>query len=432
MAGYKEGKLIVPGGYDMKKLEVDGENYFGLMVEMNIYEDLTSNVMTGDVTFADAYNLLTNKPFKEGTIVEMEAKDLKGTSHPESGSIKIKMEVVKVINRKTVKQDVQIYTLILASGGWSSNLMKRVSKSFPQKKYSEMAQEVFDDYLSVDKGISDGFDGKSLDAEESEGMYNVVIPNWTPLRTINWLAARSRKKDACNFLFWEDLEGFNFKPVDKLMEEDAVATYYHQTQNTEDNSNTYFNVEEVNFRDTDDVLFHALSGMFGNVMVEVDMTKKLITHYSDEVKDGGHYKKEDVFKYSDNFGKIKHADTDDGKPFIEDDSIFTESAKRMLIPKHTYGHDDMEHYEHEKWVRERISQRVSLDYMGLHVWAMGSFKRKVGDKVEFMYNSPEARQGGEPKKDKKVSGNYLVKAIRRKFDQTQFVMAMDLIKDNEL
>lgn len=429
MAGYKGNKLLVPGGYDMKKLEIDGENYFGLMVEMNIYESITTNIMTGDVTLADAYNLLTEVPFKEGSIVEMEAKDLEETNHPEAGTIKIKMEVVKVINRKTLKQDLQTYTLVLASGGWSSNLMARVSRSFPQKKYSEVVQEIFDEDLKVSESMGGGLDGKSLEKDDTEGMYNIVIPNWSPLTAINWLASRSIKGKACNFMFWEDLNGFNFKAIDTLMKEDPVAEYYHQTQNTDDDSGTYFNIEEFNFRDTDDILFHAMSGFCGTDLIEVDFTKKLITHFHDEVKSGGHYETDAANSYQEVFGGTKHADSN-GKPLVEGiDEKFKSTAKRTLLGKHTYAHNDMEHYEQEKWFRDRFSQRASLDYMGLHVWAMGSFTRKVGEKIEFMFNSPKT---GDPEKDKKASGNYLVKSIRRKFDQTQYVMAMDIIKDNEL
>lgn len=426
MAGYKGNKLIVPGGYDMKKLTVDGESIFGLMVELNLYEDIGTNIMTGDITFADSYNLLSNKPFKEGSIVEIEAKDMKGTEHPESGSIKVKMEVVKIINRKTVKQDSQIYTLVLASGGWSSNVMNRVSKSFNQEKYSDMAQTIFDDYLKVGDAIGDGLDGGSLETDDSDGMYNVVIPNWKPLTALNWLAARSKKGKACNFLFWQDIDGYNFRAVDSLMKEDPVAKYYHQTQNTSDEQNTYFNIEEINFKDTGDVLFHAMGGMFGNHLIEIDFTRKIMTDYSSEGKSGGMIEQEDEFTYEDSFGSIEHADSN-GTPLFEESSKFSKASRRTLLGKHSYAHDDMEDYKQDEWFRERISQRASLDYSGLHMWAMGSFSRKVGQKIELMYHSPET---GPDKADVRVAKNYLIKAIRRKFDQTQFVMAIDLIKDD--
>lgn len=426
---------VIPGAYAMTKLKVGSEDVYGLMLEMNVYEDLASNIVTADVTLSEAYNLLSNKDFKEGDIVEMEATNLKDdTSNPEAGKLKYKFEIVKIINRKTLKQDLQIYTLVLASGGWSSNVKTRISKSFKQKKYSEMVQTIFDEELKVKEGMGGSLKGKSLEKEDTDGMFNVIIPNWKPLTAINWLAARAIKEKACNFLFWEDHEKFHFKPIDKLMKEGPVAKYYHQTQNVSENSGStttsYYNAEEVNFKDTADVLFYGMAGMLGNRMMEIDFTKKLVTHFSDEAKTGGHIEQDKAFDYDKSFGSVKHADQK-GKPFVDFASDFKEGSRFTMLPKHTYAHEDMEHFEQEKWFRERISQHASLDYFHLHIWVTGSFKRKVGEKIEFMYHSPEKQQG-EPKKDKKVSGNYLIKSIRRKFDQTQYVMAMDIIKDNKL
>lgn len=434
MAGYNSGFLSVPGGYDMKKLTVDGEGVFGLMIELNIYEDLSSNVMTGDLTLGDSFNLLSNTPFKEGSIIEIEAKNMSGDNkHPEAGTFKHKFEVIKIINRKTVKQGVQVYSLIFASGGWSSNCKTRVSRSFKQKKYSEIAQEIFDKDFKQAEGISGSLKSKSLTAEKSDGMFNIVIPNWKPLTIFNWLASRSKKSKACNYLFWEDSESFHFESVDKLMKEGPVAKYYHQTMNTSLSSGPYesgyYNVEEIKFRDTGDVIFYGMGGVFGNHLMEIDVTKKILIDYSDEGKSGGHIEQEKGFDYDSSFGAIKHADGS-GSPLIDSASGFKE-ARRTLLAKHTYAHNDMEDYKQDEWFTERISQRGSLDYFSVYIWAMGSFKRKVGEKIEFMYASVEPSQSTS-KKDKKVSGNYLIKAIRRKFNQTQYVMAMDIIKDNSL
>jgi hypothetical protein len=434
MAGFIDNSLYIPGAYKTNTCKVGDENVQGIMLEFNTYESLTSNVITADITLADTFNLLSNIPIKEGTIVEFEAGNIDGdTNVPETGSIKHKFEVVKIINHKTIKQDLQVYTLILASSGWSNNIKQRISKSFKQKKYSEIVQEVFSKYFDPSKGLDGSLDSKSIDVEETEGMYNIVVPYWKPLTLFNWLAARSIKGKACNFLFWEDLDQFNFKSIDKLMSAGPVATYYQQTQNiaARDKTSAYFNIEEVNFRDTADILFYGMTGIFGNRMIEVDYHEKIITDFSSKGKSGGCVELSDEFDYQSSFGSIKHADS--GNPLVSGgiSGAFKSDSRYTVVPKHLNIYNNMKEYDQKKWLRERISQRASLDYFGLDAWAIGSFVRKVGDKITFDYHSPEVQEG-DPKEDTRFAKNYLVKAIRRKFNQTNYMMVMDLIKDNTL
>ena len=192
----------------------------------------------------------------------------------------------------------------------------------------------------------------------------------------------------------------------------------------------YFNAETVNFIDTMDILMYGINGMLGNRLLEVDFTKKLITDFTKDGEEGGCYQKDEPFSYASSFGKTKHADSS-GKPLVDGgiSEAFEANSKLSVMPKHSWLYNTTEHFEQEKWFRERFSQRAALDYFLVNIWCIGSFQRKVGEKITFMYHSPES---GEATPDKKVSGDYLVRAIRRKFDQTKYTMVLELAKDNSL
>jgi hypothetical protein len=173
-----------------------------------------------------------------------------------------------------------------------------------------------------------------------------------------------------------------------------------------------------------------MNGMLGNRMLEVDFTKKLITDFTKDGEEGGSYKKDEPFSYASSFGKLNHADGG-GKPLVDGkmSKEFEANSRLTVMPKHSWLYNTTEHFEQEKWFRERFSQRAAIDYFLVNIWCIGSFKRKVGEKITFQYHSPESC---EATPDKKVSGDYLVRSIRRKFDQTKYSMVLELVKDNSL
>ena len=125
-----------------------------------------------------------------------------------------------------VKQNQQVYTLKLSSVGWSNNTRTRISRGYKKKKYSDIVKEIFDDKLTIGTiHDTDYTSQKTLDIEETQGTYDVVIPRWKPFRCFDWLASRAKKNNACNFVFFESLQNFHFRSIESLLQDEAQFTY---------------------------------------------------------------------------------------------------------------------------------------------------------------------------------------------------------------
>ena len=101
-----------------------------------------------------------------------------------------------------------------------------------------MVTTIYNDYLKIDYGTYEN--QKPLQTDKTLHNHRFIIPYWSPLSAINWLAARGvslDNRDNCNFVFYEDLRGFQFRSFSNLAIASAkpVAQYeYYPTNRTSD------------------------------------------------------------------------------------------------------------------------------------------------------------------------------------------------------
>jgi len=104
------------------------------------------------------------------------------------------------------------------------------------------------------------------------------------------------------------------------------------------------------------------------------------------------------------------------------------NARLMVINKHFKQWDETTDFEYDRWLRQRIAQKQIIKYLKIRVWAVGNFTRKVGDIITFNIPSPEAYNSSD-KDDPRLKGDYLITALRHKFDNNKHIIVMELIKD---
>ncbi len=81
-----------------------------------------------------------------------------------------------------------------------------------QGTYAKVVGKILTDYLKVSENNLGGF------YEETVGVRDIVIPNLKPLDAIDWCAKRSvDKKQSPNYMFFQNLTGFNFVSLSKLL-----------------------------------------------------------------------------------------------------------------------------------------------------------------------------------------------------------------------
>ena len=445
-----------PGIYHLKTLRLNskysqhgGLDLSLLMVEFNYYEDLFANNVTGELVITDSFNLIANLPIVEGDTITFRATI--NSSDPnaikvdeingEPGHLDIELEIIKIRDRTTFKKDTQIYTLVLASNGWSDNTSQRISKGYTFSTYSDIVEDVFTNSF-LQGGIQKSLPDKGIDVEPSEGSYDIIIPNWSPLKTINWCASRAVKKDAVNYLFYENSESFNFKPISFLLEQDPIGSHYLTLSNYKDSNSPekiYLNFHTIEYGNSTDFVTNASNGVFGSRMVEYDIYKKQATEYSNSSSSGApNYIFKEGFNYLTNYRKITHCDSNmlNSEPLIQgetNDLFNTNPGTPRLYNVATQNNQSprVESFDHAKWMMQRISHIDASRFIKLIATGFGIFNRKIGDIIEFSPPSSQTRiDPTSGRADTRLAGNYLISALKRRFTPEGHTMVLELIKDD--
>ena len=253
---YSIAELVLTSPTRTKKLgagsQVDlADNW----MEINFYEDIYSPIVKGDITIIDAVGLIESFPIlgEETLNVVMSSAGAKPTptnvnlhgadiDPSEFPAINIgKFRVYKVDSPQKVTDNTQTIKMYFVSDTHITNMMIRVQKAYPTAELKSQAalQAATDKAYTVAAIVQDVYydcfvsktsnkrpvhhepTKKTLLVEPTKGEVQCTIPNWTPFKTMTFLAGRAlsanSKSNGSNFVFYETLKGFRFVSIETLM-----------------------------------------------------------------------------------------------------------------------------------------------------------------------------------------------------------------------
>tara|TARA_Y100000310_G_C20691391_1_gene822499 strand:+ start:596 stop:2512 length:1917 start_codon:yes stop_codon:yes gene_type:complete len=220
--------------------------------ELNFYEDIYSPSISGDITINDAVGLMENVPIVGEEFLEISMSTAGATpsaiSSPADTTINVKdlpklihnrFRVYKIDAPQKISENFRSIKLYFVSDIQYSNMMTRVQKNYPTAELTDLAQPenplndktytiadmvrdiFYDCFIGKKKPANHRPTHKNLLVEPTKGPYNASIPNWTPFKSINFLAKRAisvnQISQGANFVFYETLKGFRFVSIETLM-----------------------------------------------------------------------------------------------------------------------------------------------------------------------------------------------------------------------
>jgi len=219
--------------------------------ELNLYEDIYSPVVSGDITITDTVGLIESFPIIGEEILDLSfsTEGVAPPSIPVSGgpTNPTPSEAPKnIINRfRVYKLDPPIQVtdtsrtikLYFVTDSQFTNLLSKVRKTYPtsenikftrtvsnDKTYTlaDIARDIFYDFFIKDKKpLRQPTTRKPFLVEPTRYKAEIVIPNWNPFKAISFLASKavSANHDAkgANFVFYQTLQGFRFVSIETLM-----------------------------------------------------------------------------------------------------------------------------------------------------------------------------------------------------------------------
>lgn len=448
--------MKLPGNYQIKTLQLRSDigykivDLIPLYTEINIFESIYSSCVTGYITISDALNIISGSenalPIMGNEIIYMELElpayfyeESEGKwSKPIDNFVNFIGRITDIKNRSLDSSErTQSYELHFSSDELVIDRNYKISKSYKNKSIWEMAKNIFDELKPVCTTLY----------EKTLYNYSFIIPNWHPIKAINWLASRSisAEYNTSSYFFFQtfysdgetDTESQNFHldykdklwqkywfvSLDYLLKWEPRKTIFfvpsNQMKPNINNPKSYMmfsNALNYKIVHSFDILESNYFGLFNSKVISHDITKKQW--------------KENKYSYDDSFSNFNHTNKDktgklfDGVVNYENQrfSDYTDSL-HIYIPTGSYEAPN----RLNNIISENMSRIQSLNFFKLQIIIPGDGLIESGDIINFKYPSPE--EDGQNKYDRFYDGNYLVTAIRHKFS-TDYSMTLECSKES--
>tara|TARA_B100001564_G_scaffold177603_1_gene149300 strand:- start:40 stop:1281 length:1242 start_codon:yes stop_codon:yes gene_type:complete len=229
---------------------------------LNYYESITSPSISATLGFLDIDQVISRKGIFGGEYIDIIIQidgydDFKLTQKDHNLFCNSVRDVVTTENK-------QMATLDFISVEAIINETARVNKKFT----GNVSQTVFEVLIGDKKGLQTS---KKLNKDEAANSYSFVGNLKKPFDTIQWLQPKTQSsKKSFGFLFFENFDGYHFRSIEKLLEQEPSFTYT-QTSEPYDEKVGGFEILQNKVTQTNDIFQNMRRGMYANRTIYVDI-----------------------------------------------------------------------------------------------------------------------------------------------------------------
>ena len=239
----------------------------------------------------------------------------------------------KVGDQSFPRNEERNYALELVSPEFAVSMSSRITERF-EETCAGAVDTIMRERLHIDNT-------RIHTVENTSGTIDVLIPNYTPLQAINYFTARSLTEEApyaCNFLFYETLDGFYFRSIRGILQQHSkgneVATFQVNalpTAQVIDEARAFNSIIRLQQEQTFDVLSDVTTGVLRSRMLHLDFFARQFaeedSRYTETFKTFKDDHLDDFPLYPDNFDQGVDRNT---KLFtVLSDTSSSESAYRL-------------------------------------------------------------------------------------------------------
>ena len=460
---HDDGDIQQPGDYilpDIVLVSHDGNAIAmrDMVIELNIYESIYKNALTGTLVIFDTQNLIQSLPM-QGTERLMFKLSTPGTKNNSNLTIDATettgnpFHIYKLSDRKELKEGVESYVLHFCSREMFRNMRHKVSKAYNGELSTSVVQ------IYTDESKLDG--KKQLKIEPTRNQDKIVVPNIRPFDAINMLATKALSKNgkSAGYLFYETTKSFYFRSVENMM---ATQSLFPRDEEIEINyspknvglgtgkkgaSGEYnlYNVDNYSFHQHFNTAFNTMAGTYGSNIITHNIYDKSynITNYNfhDSFHEEYHAAKGTRRGSQSNYPvsrtPISLELTDDGsrQKAISD---YPESYT-VLLPTTRYLHNENTGIfgtdpESEGYTEARRISRTNQtnNTNVLNIELPGHSYLEAGDVIKFNLPSQEPGKGVHRGTilDEHHSGRYLITKLRHQVAKEGYAIIIECIKDS--
>jgi hypothetical protein len=385
--------LVTKGG------KIDIKNIYA---EINIFDTLFLSVMSGNILINDSVGI-SSKLLFDGS--ESLLISIKKDKDSDILDFKKAFRIYKQTERNSERPGMESYLLHFTSDELLYSDQQRINQSY-ETNYSKIIESILVDYLKVPQNNLGGT------YEFSSGIQKVVIPNLRPLEAIEWCTKRALDSNQSpNFMFFQNVAGFNFATLSSLLTQPAVLDISYETKNI--NGGTSFDeiggARHLEVVSQNDNIERTRSGVNAGKFIGFDPVTRTIStrniSYGDHYSNMKHGNDTPNFTQIQNRGGAKNSEAFNSRKTV---SIFDFNRQYSEYIKKNDPTTLSKGTSIESWSFQRKAIIKNLMSKRIKLVMPGNFQLSSGFNVNL--NVPII--GEHRGEDKSISGKYIIVASR--------------------
>ena len=324
--------------------------------------------------FKDETDIMDELPLKEGDVIDMTVADYA------NNEVTMKFKVIDVSTIQKAMDISQKNTVQVRAVSENSYKMlhNKIYKGFSDKPIKGILDEIFK-----------GFEGITVDSPDNK-IASIVASGQTIFSFVKRLAKLSAKGDNHGYLFYEDLEGIRFEPLEEIINarnKDLNVYVFGEV-----NERYRYNILDWEFVQREDVVNTSIRQINNTKVVGFDVEKKAIV--------------ENDIKYSDESIKKMGSGSTQRKEKTE-----TKDMQVIYAP----------HHDEQTFKQQFKSDILFASFIKkIHVLCNGDFNVNVGDIIYL--NHPKKLDNMDF--NTQLTGKWIVEEVVYQFHGEDFKMKM--------
>lgn len=437
----KDEVLAQAGDFKLEKLIITSpttEEFADItefMMEINLYEDLFSPCMTGNVVLADATNLISNLPILGNEYITIKLRTPSLEDIPEN-VIEKTFQIYAIYDRILNDDRSQYYNISFMSIEGYEQQTTTIRKSYNDTT-DVVVQNIYEEFLEVDRPLV------ILDAPHTRKV-KYVSNHWSPFKNINYVSKKAKGASllGSDYLFFESNKAFYFASIEGLIYAQRRDAVFDEYVLERDGAKMPRRISDVGF----------VGNRMPDEITRIENLKMLTTI---DVMDGNNKGafSSSVDGYDLYTKKIIHKTFD----FTQDMNKFYKTGPTNILPSNIkrnplvkkdfysfnsglfndYGltdEEDLPDGSTSNYTADRILFRQSylnsFDNNKFLMTVPGRTDIQVGNLISLLHPSPEPPSDDlTAVLDPLLSGLYIISAIHHKITADRHVMETELIKN---
>ena len=410
------------GDVNIDKIEIVSSNGFiqnvtNQIIAIEIFEDLYSPFISGNVVVKDSLDLANLFPFvgEEFINLKIHTPTLEGKTQV----IDSQFYIFKMSNRELMGDRNVVYQLHFISPEAIVDLNKKISKVY-EGRISDIAAKIVTDTTF---GLETK---KKLNLEPTSNNVKYISNYWSPVKNLNYIAGNAiNTSNTASYIFFESRFGFNFVSLESLFKDTIKQEFIYDAyirdmgamntsiRNVEED---YKRILDVSIPEAYDYMDRSMSGMFSSKMISSDITLKRYVVKNFDMLNG--------------FNKNAHLNT---FPLASRKNIQRPSSLIINYQKEYGLFNGYTDVTNAKTLQQRISLLQQAEGSKIEITVPGRTDYTVGMKVSvklFKLNPITKTEDNNDTTDNMFSGNYLISAINHYINREKHECKMELIKDS--